>query len=37
MLSLSVPNVITVALISVAAIAAVRFGLKYAGMDTSWL
>jgi len=37
MISLNVPNVITVAIISVLAIAAVKAGLTATGYSPSWL
>lgn len=37
MIDINLANVITIALVSVAAYAAVKAGLKAAGMDTSWL
>ncbi len=37
MISLNVPNVITVALIALLAVAGAKFGLTAAGMNSSWL
>ena len=37
MVDLNVGNVVTIGLISVAAYAAIKFGLKAAGVSPSWL
>jgi hypothetical protein len=37
MISLNVGNVITIGVISVASYALLKFGLKAAGMNVSWL
>lgn len=37
MVDLNVGNVVTIGLISVAAYAAIKFGLKATGMSVSWL
>ena len=37
MISLNIGNIVTIGVISVAAYAAVKFGLKAAGVTTSWM
>ena len=37
MISLNVPNIVTIALISILAVAGAKFGLSAAGMSPSWL